>query len=303
MRMYKRFYIMWAAAGVLLASCVKDELYNTPHPDKGAVQVTTDWTGCSSDAVLPADYILRIGSEEQTVARSSSAEGSEATAFKSLLLPETQSLLVYHQAEGVTVSGTTATVNTLEDGTLNPMPGFLFSASKELEIQKDDTLKVTVPMMQRIRTLALTLKLKPGDEQLITETAATLTGIASSVDLATGSLTAAEGKTVAPIFTMGTGGGETRAAGDPILTASLRLPGVMTGEKQELTLAVTLTDGTVQNVVTDLTQALKNFGSGKMEPLALDATLTLPDVEDNAAEVSATISDWNKVDYGEIEAE
>lgn len=189
---------MWAAAGVLLASCVKDELYNTPHPDKGAVQVTTDWTGCSSDAVLPADYILRIGSEEQTVARSSSAEGSEATAFKSLLLPETQSLLAYHQAEGVTVSGTTATVNTLEDGTLNPMPGFLFSASKELEIQKDDTLKVTVPMMQRIRTLALTLKLKPGDEQLITETAATLTGIASSVDLATGSLTAAEGKRLFP---------------------------------------------------------------------------------------------------------
>jgi hypothetical protein len=284
---------MWVAAGVLLASCVKDELYNTPHPDKGAVLVTTDWTGCSSDAVLPADYILRIGSEEQTVK-------GETNVFKSLFLPETQSLLVYHQAEGVTVSGTTATVNTLEDGTLNPMPGFLFSASKELEIQKDDTLKVTVPMMQRIRTLALTLKLKPGDEQLITETAATLTGIASSVDLATGSLTAAEGKTVVPIFTMGTGGGETRASGDPILTASLRLPGVMTGEKQELTLAVTLTDGTVQNVVTDLTQALKNFGSGKMEPLVLDATLMLPDVEGDAAEVSATISDWNVVDNGDI---
>ena len=284
---------MWVAAGVLLASCVKDELYNTPHPDKGAVLVTTDWTGCSSDAVLPADYILRIGSEEQTVK-------GETNVFKSLFLPETQSLLVYHQAEGVTVSGTTATVNTLEDGTLNPMPGFLFSASKELGVQKDDTLKVTVPMMQRIRTLALTLKLKPGDEQLITETAATLTGIASSVDLATGSLTAAEGKTVVPIFTMGTGGGETRAAGDPILTASLRLPGVMTGEKQELTLAVTLTDGTVQNVVTDLTQALKNFGSGKMEPLVLDATLTLPDVEGDAAEVSATISDWNVVDNGDI---
>lgn len=284
---------MWVAAGVLLASCVKDELYNTPHPDKGAVLVTTDWTGCSSDAVLPADYILRIGSEEQTVK-------GETNVFKSLFLPETQSLLVYHQAEGVTVSGTTATVNTLEDGTLNPMPGFLFSASKELGVQKDDTLKVTVPMMQRIRTLALTLKLKPGDEQLITETAATLTGIASSVDLATGSLTAAEGKTVVPIFTMGTDGGETRAAGDPILTASLRLPGVMTGEKQELTLAVTLTDGTVQNVVTDLTQALKNFGSGKMEPLVLDATLTLPDVEGDAAEVSATISDWNVVDNGDI---
>ena len=284
---------MWVVAGVLLASCVKDELYNTPHPDKGAVLVTTDWTGCSSDAVLPADYILRIGSEEQTVK-------GETNVFKSLFLPETQSLLVYHQAEGVTVSGTTATVNTLEDGTLNPMPGFLFSASKELGVQKDDTLKVTVPMTQHIRTLALTLKLKPGDELRIASTAAMLTGIASSVDLATGSLTDAEGKTVVPVFAMGTDGGEIRAAGDPILTASLRLPGVMTGEKQELTLAVTLIDGTVQTVVTDLTEALKNFGSGKMEPLALDATLTLPDVEGDAAEVSATISDWNVVDNGDI---
>lgn len=141
---------MWVASVVSLSSCVKDDLYNTPHPDKGAVEVTTDWTGRSSDAVVPADYILRIGGEEQTVQ-------GETNAFKSLFLPRTQSLLAYHQTEGVTISGTTATVNTLEDGTLNPMPGFLFSASKELDIQKDDTLKVVVPMMQRIRTLALTL--------------------------------------------------------------------------------------------------------------------------------------------------
>ena len=54
---------MWVASVVSLSSCVKDDLYNTPHPDKGAVEVTTDWTGRSSDAVVPADYILRIGGE------------------------------------------------------------------------------------------------------------------------------------------------------------------------------------------------------------------------------------------------
>ena len=180
MRIHRLFYIMWVASVVSLSSCVKDDLYNTPHPDKGAVEVTTDWTGRSSDAVVPADYILRIGGEEQMVQ-------GETNAFKSLFLPGTQSLLAYHQTEGVTISGTTATVNTLGDGTLNPMPGFLFSASKELDIQKDDTLKVVVPMMQRIRTLALTLKLNPGDERRIASTASTLTGIAPSMDLATGS--------------------------------------------------------------------------------------------------------------------
>lgn len=293
---------MWVASVVSLSSCVKDDLYNTPHPDKGAVEVTTDWTGRSSDAVVPADYILRIGGEEQTVQ-------GEANAFKSLFLPGTQSLLAYHQTEGVTISGTTATVNTLEDGTLNPMPGFLFSASKELDIQKDDTLKVVVPMMQRIRTLTLTLKLNPGDERRIASTASTLTGIAPSMDLATGSVTATEGKSVAPVFTMGSDGGETRmgtppvetrATGNPALATSLRLLGVMPGEKQELTLVVTLINGTVQTVVTDLTESLKNFG-GKMEPLALDATLTLPDEEETSAEVSAIISDWKIVDNGDID--
>lgn len=282
-------WLIFALTVLQLVGCVKDELYNTPHPDKGAVQVTTDWTGRSLDAVLPTDYILRIGNEEQAVK-------GETNAFKSMFLPGTQSLLIYHQAEGITINGTTATVNTLEDGTLNPMPGFLFSASKELEIQKDDTLKVNAKMVQHIRTLALTLTLNPGDEQRIAGTSATLTGIVPSVDLSTGSVTPTEGKTVVPIFTLGTDDGETRATGNPVLTASLRLLGVMTGEKQELTLAVALTNGTVQTIVTDLSEALKDFGSGRMEPLELDATLTLP----AEAEISATISDWNIVNNGDI---
>ena len=29
---------MWVASVVSLSSCVKDDLYNTPHPDKGAVE-------------------------------------------------------------------------------------------------------------------------------------------------------------------------------------------------------------------------------------------------------------------------
>ena len=82
---------MWVASVVSLSSCVKDDLYNTPHPDKGAVEVTTDWTGRSSDAVVPADYILRIGGEEQTVQ-------GETNAFKSLFLPRTQSLFIARAA-------------------------------------------------------------------------------------------------------------------------------------------------------------------------------------------------------------
>lgn len=285
-------WLIFAWVVLQLTNCVKDDLYNTPHPDKGAVEVTTDWTGRSSDAILPTDYILRIGSEEQTVQ-------GKTNAFKSLFLPGTQNLLVYHQAEGITISGTTATVNTLEDGTLNPMPGFLFSASKELDIQKDDTLKVVVPMTQRIRTLLLTLKLNPGDEQRIAGTSATLTGIAPAVDLATGAIISTGAKTILPAFSPGTDDGKTRATGQPLLSATMRLLGIAADAQQMLTLEITLTDGHVQTITTNLTEALKNFGGDKMKPLGLDATLELP-VDGN---YNGTISGWDIKDDITIDAD
>ncbi|MEG1484170.1 MAG: hypothetical protein RSC28_02200, partial [Bacteroidales bacterium] len=52
---------------VILTGCVKDELNNTPHPNKGAVRVTTHWTELSKDAVQPKSYLLRITSTTATL--------------------------------------------------------------------------------------------------------------------------------------------------------------------------------------------------------------------------------------------
>jgi hypothetical protein len=137
--------------------------------------------------------------------------------------------------------------------------------------------------------------LKPDDEQRIAHTAATLTGIASTIDLTTGAITSTEGKTVIPTFTLQTDGSGTRAAGQSQLKTALRLLGVVIAERQILTIDVTLHDGSVQAITTDLTDMLKNFGSD-MEPLELDATLELP----TAAGMSATITGWNVIDNGEV---
>ena len=274
---------------LLLTGCSKDDTSKTPHPDQGAVVVNTDWAALSPDATVPGSYILRIGDKEQTVS-------GATNAFNALFLPGEQNLLVYNSAEGSIVSGNAATVNTLPDGTLEPMPGYLFSAAQKLEIEKDDTLKVTVAMQQRIRRLTLTLKLKPGDEQRIASTTATLTGIASSIDLTTGAIAATQGKTLIPAFAPGTDDGQTRAAGQPILSATMRLLGVIAGEKQLLTLEITQTDGHVQTLTTDLTEPLKNFGSD-MKPLELNATLELP----AEAGLTATIGNWTVINNGNID--
>lgn len=272
-----------------LGSCSDDDSYNTSHPDKGAVVVTTDWTDCSSDAVPPESYVLRIGTQEQTV-------NNKTNVFPALFLPGEQELLVWHPAGGITISGDTATVNTLPDGTLDPQPDHLFSAAQELLIVADDTLKVTARMQQHICNLTLTLNLKPGDEERLAGTSATLTGIAPAVDLVTGDITAAEGKTVVPVFQLETDTGKPRTAENPQLIAILRLLGVMSGERQILTLVLTLTDGHVHTVTADLTDALKNF-DGELEPLMLDATLELP----TEAGFEVSISDWKEINNGNIE--
>lgn len=280
--------LIFALVTLQLTGCVKDDLYNTPHPEKGAVRVTTDWSVRSSEASVPGSHTLRIGAESQEAT-------AENNTFKSLLAPGSYRLLAYNTPEGVSVSENTATVDTKDNGTLIPQPGYLFSAEKELDVAADDTLKVTLPMQQHIRSLTLTLELAEGDRERIAGTTAMLTGIAHSLDLATGEQTAGQtGRTVAPEFKFGTVT-PTHAEGKPALVAMLRLMGVITGERQILTLTVGLTDGSVQILTTDLTDLLKDFGS-TIEALRLNALLNLP----TAGSVGSTITDWQEVDNGNI---
>lgn len=280
---------------LLLSSCVKDELHRTAHPAQGAVQVTTDWTGHSAEATLPAHYTLRIGTTEKEVS-------GTVNCWDDLLQPDSYNLLAYNTPAGITVSGNTATVSSLPDGTLEPLPDYLFSAVKQLAVIADDRLEVTLPMKQRIRRLTLILKLNAGDEARIARTTATLTGIAPSIDLATEAVTATEGKTVIPLFTLtaapATKRSGTRAATDAArLEATVRLLNVMATEQQLLTLFVTLNDGSVHPITTNLTALLKNYTDGSKEPLALDAYLVLP----VAAGISADITDWTVVENGDID--
>lgn len=54
--MKARQYInmMGMAAAVLLSSCVKDTLYDTPHPDYGKIAVTADWSARGEGIDIPA---------------------------------------------------------------------------------------------------------------------------------------------------------------------------------------------------------------------------------------------------------
>lgn len=280
----------WALCACLfvLGSCSSGEDYKTSHPSQGAVLVAPDWKALSADATKPSTYILRIGNEEQTAIGTTSV-------FKSLFSPGEQEVLVYNRPTGISIAGTVATVDTKADGSLQELPGYLFSGASRFQVVADDTVRVTVPMKQLIHQLTLTLKIINGEAANIVGTTASISGIASTVNLFTNHLITTHGGNLTPVFTPTTLE-ETRAQGIPALIATVRLLGVLPAEKQMLTLNVILSNGRTETFNTDLTADLITLGTVQ-KPLELTATLELP----TEAGVSGSITDWVVADNGTID--
>lgn len=255
---------------IVFVSCVKDKLYDTPHPDRGAVVVTTDWSGKSTEADIPQAYTLRIDGREQNAS-------AATNVFAALLAPGDYNLTVYNSPEGISIDGNKTTVNLVDlTGAIEPHPGYLFASYQGISVAADDTLHVTTPMSQYVRRLDIELTATEGDYSRVQSATATLSGVASAADMATGDRSAAA--QVINAF---------RQEGNKF-TLFFRLLGIVPTKSQTLTVDITFNNGDMQQVVSDLTEAIKDFNNG-VKPVKLMGNLHLP-VE---VEVTgATISDW-----------
>ena len=258
---YTLLYLIGAVT--ILTSCVKDDLYDTPHPDRGAVVVTTDWSGKSTEADIPQAYTLRIGGREQNVS-------AATNVFDALLAPGGYGLTVYNSPEGISIDGNKATVNPVDlTGAIEPHPGYLFASHQDISVVADDTLHVTAPMRQYVRRLDIELTATEGDYSRVQSATATLSGVASAADMATGDRSVAAQVTNA------------FRQDDNKFTIFFRLLGIDT-----------------QRVVSDLTEAIRDFNNGT-KPVKLTGNLLLP-VE--AGVTGATITGWNEVESGNGDA-
>ncbi len=260
----------------MLASCVKDELHNTPHPDQGVVSVSVDYPqGTEEDG-----YTVEVDGQPL-------GEGDNAS---DPLTPGEHTVLVYNTPEGFTVTDGIAYVERV-DGTraltdlIDPLPETLYSGTKTVTVVADDTLHLDLSVAQRTRDLRLELTVTEGDPERIAAITGTLSGVAGAYDLRSETLHG-EAVSTAPAFTRN---------GDKI-EADLRLLGTM-GEAQVLTLTLTFTDGQTQTTESDLTEALAGFGSDMTEPFTLTAGLRTP----MEAGFSASITDWEVVDGGHVD--
>ena len=260
----------------LLASCVKDELYDTPHPDKGTISVSVNYPqGAEGE-----NYTLLV--DEQPL--------GEGNTTSDPLTPGEHTVLVYNTPEGFTVTDGIAYVERIDDtralsDLIDPLPEVLYSGTKTATVLADDRVEVTVDVAQRTRDLHLELTVTEGDPERIATVTGTLSGVAGAYDLRSETFYG-EAVSTAPAFTRN---------GDKI-EADLRLLGMM-GDKQTLTLVLTFTDGQTQTTESDLTETLSGFNTDLTEPFTLTAGLRTP----MEAGFSASITDWDVVDCGDVD--
>ena len=294
--MKARQYInmMGMAAAVLLSSCVKDTLYDTPHPDHGMIAVTADWSARGEGIDIPATWTVSMGDYTGT-------ETAATHTPEYLFVPGSYTLAVWNPAEGITVNGTTATVaaatgnDTGAGAFISNAPGWLFTNVQQVLIEKDKDYPLTAAMKQQVRELTLVVEPTGDAAGRITEIVAHLTGVAGTLDFATDTYGAVS-SVVLP-FTKITEGDD---AGK--WKATVRLLGV-TGTEQMLTGEIRYVDGnpTPTTLTSDLTEALKEFNTGKGEPLTLGGTLVETPEE---AELSTfEITDWTQRYGGDVDAD
>ncbi len=289
----KKIYTIILTA-LLLSSCVKDTLYDTPHPDHGMISVTADWSARGEGIDIPATWTVAMGDYTGT-------ETSATHAPDHLFDPGSYTLAVWNPAEGITVSGTTATVaaatgnDAVAGAFISNAPGWLFTSVQQVLIEKDTDYPLTAAMKQQVRELTLVVEPTGDAAGRITEIVAHLTGAAGTLDFATDTYGAAS-NVVLP-FTKITEGND---AGK--WKATVRLLGV-TGTEQLLTGEIRYADGnpTPTTLKSDLTEALKEFNTGKSASLTLGGTLveTPEETEFSGFEITG----WETVEGGDASAE
>ena len=278
---------MAAVLTLAATSCVKDELHDTPHPDYGKITVTADWSDRGEGVDIPAEWTVTMGDYT----------GTETGATHSpdyLFSPGNYTLAAYNTPEGITVSGTTATVAAADGGCIVNTPGWLFTSVQEVAIEADTDYELTAVMHQQVRKLTLMIEPTGDAAERIESIEGTLSGAAGTLDFATG--TYGTPSEVELHFTKITDGDD---AGKWM--ATVRLLGIA-GNLQRLTATLTYTDGNPQPTAleSDLTEALDGFNDGKTSPLTLGGTIAETPGE---AGFTGEITDWETVDGGGVDAE
>lgn len=288
----KTIYKIMAVAAIALSltSCVKEDLYDTPHPDYGRITVSADWTERGEGVPAPEKWVISIG--DYTAEETGSTHEEER-----LFEPGDYRLITYNPAVGITVAGTTATVSAASgergNAFISGSPDWFFANVQEVSIEKDREHAFTAAMRQQVRQFTLLIEPVGNTAAEIENIGGSLSGIAGTLDFAT--CTHGNPSDVELDFTKITEGDD---AGK--WKATVRLLGIA-GDVQRLSATVRYAGDNPHPVTieSDLSEVLARFNTDKTAPLALGGKMVETPV---AGGMTATITDWEEVNAGNVDA-
>ena len=237
------------------SGCDTDEKFNTSHPDKGGVILTVDWSAATgSPATFQARVVYPSGGSKVF-------ENLGGTTNMLVVEPGDATIYVYNVAEQITVTGSKARVNTVSGG-VAPNPGLFFSHYAKVFTERDMDITHNAVMHQQTGELKFTFAIKPADMiDRVKTVHAVLEGVASEVDMQTGELS------VSSVIQA------TCTKSAYYATATARLLGFYSAEKQNLKLDVELENGNRASITTDISELVSRFNDSKNALFTLNADL------------------------------
>lgn len=244
---------------LFLAGCdVKDPIYNTPHPDKGAIMITADWTQRGEGIATPSEYTTEAAGTSFTL-------HEPVAALTGLFVPGRTELFGYNPAEHVTVKDGVATVGNDPDnaGMQHPEPGVLLGGTVTADVVANDTVSVVLPMRQLFRKIAFEMTVV--HEERIDRIEAKLGGVAPSVDLRTGEVTGDAATVPIPFVRL-----------EGKLVGAVWVPGLIQGVIHIMDVSLTYRDGTKEWIQTDISEMFKDFNADKLHPMLITGDIHRP---------------------------
>lgn len=279
-----------------LTSCVKDDIYETSHPEYGKLTITPDWSNRGNGIDVPAKWCCFIKDDAQMTRATETTSGNtqdyygeETTATHTpdrLFAPGVYTLLTYNPTADINVNGTTATA--IYTGSHNIEWFFTDIQSVAIDGDRDYDLKAT--MRQQVRQLSIVMEAEGDAIDRIIGIDATLSGVASTLDFAANTYGT---PTTMPLSFRKSDDGKK-------WIAVTRLLGV-TDQPKDLTATIHFADDNPQpiTVTSDITQSLDGFNDGKPVPLALGTKIVTSTTESG---VTAVIEKWQQLDGWDVDA-
>lgn len=296
------FYILIGMTAMLsLASCVKDKLYLLPDDDpdyfnpdewkEGTMVVSTDWSRTDLGTIPSDNYYLRLSDNTYTV--------SGATNTFRHLHPEDYKVIAYYDPTGITIANNIATVDNEADGTLLRMPGMLMvSDYRDAKVMRGDTTYVNLTMRQLVHEVNVTIYMRPGDENLISNITGSIDGIAQAVDITNGIVTSNYNSVITLPLTLkyvDYNGTDESLKGQqvPAYNCTIRIIDIIEASSQPMELTIVYNDGTEEKRTINLENILSNINK-KEDATNVELDITV----NNGMNIRTTIIDWHIIDEG-----